>query len=158
MGIETKLTEPFSQQHYDRPSYRRWMKGENSPWLPEATSKVDAVEHNQLWRDHLLAVALLNHPRSPYSHGALMLLRHGEDTKCARVVQRYSKLLRPGNERFMDMTLVDLVSVWCEVERDGPHGEWLESFRRRYVDLKESARASSELDLLGVGLCPPLAR
>jgi len=30
-GIETKLTEPFSQKRYDSPACRRWMEGPRSP-------------------------------------------------------------------------------------------------------------------------------
>ena len=135
VGIETKLTEPFSRSHYDRPSYRRWMEGPESPWLPEAGTKVDAIAHNQLWRDHLLAVALLNHTRSPYRHGALMLVRHGGDAKCARVVRGYRKLLRPGDETFLDMPLAELVDRWSRCLDGGHHQEWLAAFQRRYVDV-----------------------
>ena len=34
IGIEVKLTEPFSQRRYDKPTYRRWMTPD-SPWRVE---------------------------------------------------------------------------------------------------------------------------
>jgi hypothetical protein len=116
------------------------MKVANSPWFPEASSKVDVVEHNQLWNDHLLAVALSNHARSPYSHGALKLVRHGGGLQCDQVVQGYSRLLRTEDKTFLDMTLSDLVATWRKAVSDGPHGEWLETFHRRYVDVEESTQ------------------
>ncbi len=84
LGIETKLSEPFSQKVYDRPEYRRWMKQSDSPWNSDSWNKVQAVEYNQLWRDHLLAVALRFHPKSKYDRTRLMLVYHSEDTNCAR--------------------------------------------------------------------------
>ena len=117
------------------------MRGADSPWLPDARPKVDAVVHNQSWRDHLLAVTLLNHPRSLYNHGALMLVRYDGDTKGAQVVRGYSKLLRPGDQSFLDMTLSNLMSTWREVEGDESHFAWLEAFQRRYAAVEESARA-----------------
>ena len=35
VGIETKLSEPFSPKVYDRQEYRRWMTG-SGPWLDDA--------------------------------------------------------------------------------------------------------------------------
>ena len=35
IGIEVKLTEPFSQRSYDRPTYRRWM----TPTVPGAPTR-----------------------------------------------------------------------------------------------------------------------
>ncbi len=43
LGIETKLSEPFSQKEYDRPEYRRWMLDTDSPWLSEAWDKVQRL-------------------------------------------------------------------------------------------------------------------
>ncbi len=88
LGIETKLTEPFSQNEYDGDRYRRWMRVADSPWLPTADASVHAIDHNQLWRDHLLAVALRCHPRSRYDTTRLMVVRHPEDVECAQSSRR----------------------------------------------------------------------
>lgn len=48
-GIETRLSEPFSDPKYDRPDCRRWMTG-NHPWQPNAD--VAAQRHNLLWQGH----------------------------------------------------------------------------------------------------------
>ena len=46
LGIETKLVEPFSQNMFDRPEYRRWMELPGSPWFPDAYDQVQDIRHN----------------------------------------------------------------------------------------------------------------
>ena len=136
VAIETKLTEPFSQRLEDRPSYRRWM-GDGSPWRPDASDRVQVVRHNQLWRDHLLAWSLLNHPRSPYSEGKLVVVYHPQDENCARTVAGYRGLLQ--DERsFGELTLGFIMGAWEPLVEDSA---WVQAFRTRYLDLKESRGA-----------------
>ena len=141
LGIETKLTEPFSPKVYDTAEYRRWMTGSNSPWRDGAIRHLPEIRHNQLWRDHLLAVATLDHPASPYSLGRLMLLRHPGDTKCADASRTYQNLLRPGDGTFVDMPLNRLMDWVDTLDLVDGHKEWLEAFRLRYLDLADSQEA-----------------
>ena len=136
LGIETKLTEAFSGRHYDRPAYRRWMQGPRSPWREDAHDLVDAVEHNQLWRDHLLAVALRDRAGSPYAACRLALVRHPEDWDCAGVVAGYRELLKPEDDTFLDLPLDELLDRWAAGEPGAPHDGWLGELRRRYLDLQ----------------------
>ena len=133
VGFETKLTEPFSQRHYDGPSYRRWMTAPGSPWRPDAHAAVDAVAHNQLWRDHLLAVALRDHPQTPYASGRLVLIRHPGDTDCAAVVASYTRLIQDQDDSFIDLRLDTLLQRWRTVAT-GAHSIWLDRFQHRYLD------------------------
>ncbi|MHB1456361.1 MAG: PGN_0703 family putative restriction endonuclease [Armatimonadota bacterium] len=137
LGIETKLTESFSKQHYDSPAYRRWVEQSDSPWPEESWSRLDDVKHNQLWRGHLLATAMTSHPRSLYAAGRFALIRHPGDTECARVVEGYSRLLKPQDVSFLDLPLDRLISVW---EQTLPQccTDWLARFRLRYLDLGAS--------------------
>ncbi len=141
LGVETKLTEPFSEQHYDRPTYRRWMDSPRSPFRTDAHDKVDDVRHNQLWRDHLLAVALRDHASSPYQHATLMLVRHPQDQACARVVDGYRRLLTTRDDSFIDMPLDRLVSAWRAALGDGSREEWLDALDKRYLKLAASEGA-----------------
>ncbi|MEQ9317671.1 MAG: hypothetical protein RIF41_00880 [Polyangiaceae bacterium] len=136
-GIETKLTEPFSQKLYDGPAYRRWM-GTGSPWKDDATEFVAAVKHNQLWRNHLLVWSMLQRAGSPYREGRVVVVRHPLDTKCADIVGGYGALLRD-EATFVDAPLDDLVAAWRAVMSDG--GAWLEQFQHRYLELGESESA-----------------
>ena len=139
LGIETKLTEPFSQRHYDKQAYRRWMKSPRSPWRANVADSVADVEHNQLWRDHLLAVAVRDHPGSPYVDCKLMLVRHPEDRDCRRVVEGYRQLLVPGDQTFIDLPLDELLERWEAAGAGAHHDSWLSELRRRYLDLYLSA-------------------
>jgi hypothetical protein len=133
VGIETKLTEPFSQAHYDIASYRRWMDAD-SPWRADAAGEVDNVRHNQLWRDHLLAWAMLRHADSRYKEGRLAVVSHPLDEKCAATVAGYRDLLRD-EATFQDLPLDRLVATWAPLARGS---QWLNDFTLRYLDLSQS--------------------
>jgi len=139
VGIETKLTEPFSQKHYDRASYRRWMKSSNTPWRPECHGRVDEVQHNQLWRDHLLAIAMRDHANSLYVHGSLALVSHPGDGECQQAVETYRSLLVSGDDTFDHWTLDRLIEAWHGAAVSDAERSWLESFHLRYLDLAHSA-------------------
>jgi hypothetical protein len=141
LGIETKLTDKFSDKHYDSPHYRRWMRGERSPFGPEAESQVALVVHNQLWRDHLLAIAMRDHARSPYQHGTLVLVRHPADLACAPIVKAYQRLLVPGDATFIDLPLDRLLERWQSAALTEPRIAWLRAFRERYLSLDQSEAA-----------------
>ncbi len=141
LGVETKLTEPFSPKVYDTREYRRWMNGPRSPWREGAIKHLLEIRHNQLWRDHLLAVATLDHPDSPYSRGRLMLLRHPDDKGCTNAARNYQELLRTGDGTFVDMPLNRLADWIATLDLDGGHAEWLDALRLRYLDLAASQEA-----------------
>lgn len=137
LGIETKLTEPFSQKRYDGPAYRRWVERPDSPWPSEAWNRVADIEHNQLWRDHLLAVALRHHPRSTYTAGRVALVRHPQDRDCAGVVAQYRALLKDPDDSFLDLPLDRVVDVWQSV-LPAACSEWVAGLRLRYLDMDAS--------------------
>lgn len=141
IGIETKLTDTFSPKVCDTPAYRRWMRGATSPWRPEAATRVAEVAHNQLWRDHLLAVALRDHASKRYAHGALMLVHHPLDRSCERIVAGYRQLLVDADASFLSISLDRLLASWLEVAGDGEHSAWLNAFHQRYLALEESEAA-----------------
>ncbi len=149
VGIETKLTEPFSQKNYDTSAYRHWTELNDSPWPKESWSRLADISHNQLWRDHLLAVALRHHPKpslhpkSPYACGFLMLVRHPEDEQCAQTINAYKKLLKqPIDKSFLDYPLDKLVAKMdsCVKDTDTTLKDWLAEFRGRYLDIHLSKK------------------
>ena len=91
VGVETKLSEPFSQKVYDGQEYRRWMD-DKSPWREDAD--VARSRHNQLWRNHLLAWALLKNECSDYDEGTFTVVHHPEDVRCQETIECYRGLLR----------------------------------------------------------------
>lgn len=141
LGIETKLTEPFSQKHYDGEHYRSWTERADSPWPASSWKTLDKMEHNQLWRDHLLAVALRHDPNESYAAGRLMLVRHAEDEGCRTVAENYRSLLNPTDDTFIDMPLGRLVDAWRPLLLDDAERTWLEAFYQRYLNLAASEAA-----------------
>ncbi len=138
IGIETKLTEPFSQRECDGPAYRRWSDQKESPWPEEAWSKLANIRYNQLWRDHLLSVAMTLHPASPCDSGFLMLVYHPEDKQCAETKEIYQRLLKPEDKSFLDWPLDKLVkAIEPQLERNGQK-KWLNDFKERYLALSLS--------------------
>ena len=132
VGIETKLSEPFSVRRYDKPEYRRWMTPDG-PWRADAGGEVAKQEHNQLWRDHLLAWSLLRHPESKYAAGGLSVVYHPEDRRCREVIAGYRALLRD-ETTFSSFDLAQVVSAWKPLA-----GQWLAQFEQRYLALGQSA-------------------
>lgn len=137
VGIETKLTEPFSQKLYDRSEYRRWMAG--GPWLASAVDRVQRMEHNQLWRDHLLAIAMRDHPDSPYAEVRLAVVHHPLDAACVEVLDGYASLLKPGDRTLLRWPMDALVRGFMAAARDAGSQEWLAAFELRYLALGRSA-------------------
>ena len=133
IGIEVKLTEPFSRRRYDKPASRRWMTPD-SPWRFESREAVADIRHNQLWRNHLLAWSLLRHPSPAYRSGHLSVVIHPEDQRCRSVVDRCRTLLR-SQATFSAFDLSQVVSAWCPFA-----GDWLETFAERYLALDASNR------------------
>ena len=138
IGIETKLTEPFSQKHYDGPAYRRWVEQTDSPWPEDAWPRLDDVRHNQLWRDHLLAVAMKKQSEAHYVCGFLMLVYHPEDKHCVETKNAYKNLLKPNDNTFLDYPLDKLVGIIKSALQDDSSRRWLTEFNKRYLDLSLS--------------------
>jgi len=144
LGIETKLTDGFSRTVCDTPAYRRWMQGSRNPWLPSAALRVADASHNQLWRDHLLAIAMRDHPSQRYRHGALMLVRHPLDQRGAESARDYRRLLRDGDTSFLDMPMDQLVGRWRTALGSDDRSSWLRSFEERYLELTKSREFADE--------------
>ena len=140
-GIETKLTESFSQKAYPidaRPLYRRWAEHPDAPWKIDRRQSLGERDFNQLWRDHALAFALHMNTRDQTSHGALVLVRHSLDQKCQHAVRAYTDCLKDGDNSFLDRTLADLVRRWRPIVDGTLWQDWLDQFETRYVNLAGS--------------------
>ena len=145
IGIETKLTERFSDDFDDREGrYSKWLT-EGSPWGAASRDEVADGKHNQLLRDHLLAWAL-REKSSEYAHGSFVVVYHPEDEKCAGVIGDYRELLR--NEAALPLWEADLrtvIDAWKAVAEE----KWIRDFEKRYLDL--AVKPASPLDPLDDG-------
>jgi len=144
VGIETKLTEPFSPKAYSSPVYQKWLNHPQSPWPAENRSRLLSKEVNQLWRDHLLGVALRLAPGPAYAAGRFMLVYHALDVECVEALEAYKTLLKPDDDSFSAMPLDELVRRWKTVMMTEAEKQWLEDFSLRYLELEASQAAFEE--------------
>lgn len=140
IGVETKLTDSFSQKPYDGEAYRRWMRGPRSPWRADAWSEVAKPRHNQLWRNHLLAIAARDLPGSRYAQVRSAVVLHPGDEDGAQVVASYQHLLEPGDDTFVGFTLDHVVRAFAR-GANADEARWVDDLRRRYLALELSEDA-----------------
>ena len=143
IGVETKLTEPFSQKSYEfKPGYSRWMDAGDWWWQPGAEEQFPNPKINQLWRNHLLAFAMLHQEPAEYVEGFCAVLYHDGDEACTEAITAYRRHLRnEADGTLLSWPLGDLVTAWegAAVTPDEEH--WLADFRLRYLDLSASEAA-----------------
>jgi hypothetical protein len=138
IGIETKLVEAFSAKVYSSPFYNRWTEHPLSQWLPEARPRLQSIDVNQLWRDHMLAVAMQLAPGSPYGPGRFLLVYHPLDVECVAALNVYMQLLKPVDRTFIPVPLNILVERWKQSVSTSAEKQWLDDFSLRYLDLQAS--------------------
>lgn len=138
IGIETKLVEAFSAKVYSSLLYNRWTDHALSPWPSEARSRLQAIDVNQLWRDHVLAVAMQLAPGAPYGSGRFLLVYHPLDVECAVALEVYKSLLKPEDRSFIPLPLDILIEQWKQSVSTAAEKQWLTNFSLRYLDLDAS--------------------
>ena len=140
LGIETKLSEPFSPHRYDSPRYREIARASRVFRDPDSLELGD-VRWNQLWRDHLLVQAHVQHPSAPeVLTGRLVVVHHPADSRCLAALAGYRGLLAPG-AAIENWPLDWLVERWADHARVEEHHRWVDALRDRYVDLSLSDEA-----------------
>lgn len=140
IGIETKLTEPFSQDEYR--FSRRYSQFQNSPrwwWLAGAEVNFSNKQYNQLWRNHLLAFSMLD--LNEYNEGYSVVISHERDTECKAAMTAYrTHLLPEGDLTLLDVRLDVLMERWDKAAIQTEY-DWLRKVRQRYLDLDPSEDA-----------------
>lgn len=138
IAIETKLTESFSPKVYDTAVYRKWTEMSDVPWRKESLQMLQRTEHNQLWRDHLLAVSILKQPDSEFKEFKFLLVSHPQDNDCKSITNNYKNFLRPDYQSFFHIHLDELLIPYDNMKVDDEVNEWFGKFRLRYLDLEKS--------------------
>ena len=143
-GIETKLTEKFSQKEYDTPAYRRWLEVPGSPWRLETADELPRMAHNQLWRNHLLAFSL-QHLSDEFATGTVAVVGHPLDEELTQTIAGYRALLTDqGCLRVWPVDrIVEAVGGAVETREEK---DWLEAFRARYLRLELSESTWTEYE------------
>lgn len=140
VGIETKLTEPFSQKKYlFDPRYARWMEHRDWWWKDGVEDEFSRPLFNQLWRNHLLAFSILHQDEPAFSAGHCAVVYHDADGKCQKAMREYRKRMKAsGDETLLDWSLSRILDAWEPVLEGREEKEWLKAFRLRYLDMDAS--------------------
>jgi hypothetical protein len=143
VGIETKLTEPFSQAHFGFENrYRRWRDQAGWWWRPGSEEEFSDKRFNQLWRNHLLAFSALHQPEPTYQEGFCAIIYHDGDTACTQAIDAYRAHLEPlGQTTLQTWCLSEVVGCWAGLVQRRARREWLNAFRLRYLGLQASQPA-----------------
>ena len=137
IGIEAKLTEPFSLKEHRNPLYDYWTAMDEAPWKKEFQGELFMKDVNQLWRNHLLVQALMNVQSEKYSKGFFMTVYHQDDTECKISLDRYfSYLKNPHNAS--EVSIKKIRELWEPIIINEKDKSWFEKFCNRYLDLKLS--------------------
>ncbi len=144
LAIETKLSEPFSAHVYDTPRYREIARA-SAAFRDADDPNLADISWNQLWRDHLLAQALLQHPSAPEAlTGRLVVVHHPADNRCLAALTDYRALLASG-VTVTNWSLDWLTDQWRDVAVEPDEEGWVAALSDRYVDLPLSEGAWSRL-------------
>lgn len=131
--IETKYHERSQKRGASRDDLAARRRRELSAGLFHEDRMIDAVaagEHEQLWRDHVLALSCLTGPGA-VDAVMYLLLAPSENPGWARLATEYRDLLHPSRVGTFDY--MDLEEV---LERWGPACWWADLFRARYLDVE----------------------
>jgi len=139
-GIETKLTEPFSQKVYGLDDHHTERYREVAR-LSDAWRDPDCVEltderWNQVWRNQLLVESIRQ--REPDLLGCEVVVHHPLDERCASNVTEYSQFLNEPVETLVRHSLDQIVTVWEPLLRTDAERRWLNDFADRYLNLELS--------------------
>jgi len=137
VGIEVKLTEPFSQAKHKNPRYDYWTERGNSPWKEDSRGLLIEKDMNQLWRNHLLVQSLQSVKCEKYAKGYFMTVYHKEDLECVQSLEKYFSFLKKGHNA-SHFSLDEIRNLWEPKIQGSEQKEWFNKFALRYLDLSKS--------------------
>lgn len=142
-GIETKLTEPFSQRTYGRDDHRtdryREVARRSDVWRDPDEPDLTHKRWNQVWRNQLLVESIRQ--RQPDLLGCEVVVHHPLDQRCANNVDAYSHFLNDPKETLRCYSLDHIVATWTPLLRTDSQRRWLGDFADRYLNLHLSEAA-----------------
>lgn len=148
IAVETKLTEPFSTKRCKfKAAYRRWITLDGSWWRPGLEVHFSEKAYNQLWRNQLLAFAMLHQDGPEYDEGFNAVVYPAGDASCADALTAYREhLTHPAQTSLVAWPLHEVVDRWLASRPPARYLKWLRAFRLRYLDL-EPSRTTWDLHL-----------
>ncbi len=87
----------------------------------------------QIWRDHLLALSILQHPSQKYQEGFFLYLYPKGNKECSEALSKYRKYLKsenPGENGIHSIEMETLV----EYIKQLTSADWIDKFYNRYLN------------------------
>ncbi|WP_129676540.1 hypothetical protein [Candidatus Chloroploca sp. Khr17] len=139
VGIETKYSEPFSAKKGagTKARYRYWFDHADRWWRPDTYDKLLGANYQQLWRNHMLALAL-SASDPDYGIGELIVLYAPDDPKMAAALSEYCQTLAEHTPPPRAIPLDTLIADWLALDIDAVTRTWLNAFSERYLDFNAS--------------------
>ncbi len=143
IGIETKLTEPFSQDKYEfSERYSRWRSHKKWWWVGGSEQHFQNKLYNQLWRNHLLGFAVLHQKTPSYDEGYCAVIAHPSDPTCSDAICAYRPHLLPASaSTLLEWPISTLVECCASVTVSREQRDWINAYRLRYLGLQASQPA-----------------
>jgi hypothetical protein len=134
LGVETKYTDSFSAQRYDKSRYQE-VTARSGIFREGAAARLVGRRTNQLWRMAMLAASMLS--TGQWYTGEIAVLALGDDRSARSAVKAVSDdVVKDGFVRFV--ALEDLIATAKAYPSLEP---WARAFEWRYLDLSPVSRA-----------------
>lgn len=130
IGIEVKYAEHLKDQPATYKERYMDVAVASGAFTPAALEKLKGMPKSieQIWRDHLLCLSMLQDSEEPYDEGLFMFLYPSQNPECSVAVVRYEKLLAD-KSTFKGVHMEDVVQAIA----DNGGADFAEKFRGRYL-------------------------
>ena len=116
IGLECKYTDSFSTKAYDKPAYRHIFAQSGTTSFSAPYDELKASRFNQLFRNQLMASALVQN--NEYDFVRTGLFFHRDDRKAAETATLFQQMLVDGTTAFKLLSYQDLLANWQQLEID----------------------------------------
>ena len=114
IGLECKYTDTFSQREYDKPEYRQIFEKSKEMVFSGEYEDFTAARFNQLFRNQLIAEALVQNNDYDFVHTGLFC--HQDDKSALQTGAEFQRMLKSGDKVFQMITYQDFIEKMQQLE------------------------------------------
>lgn len=133
IGIEVKYSEDLSAKPAEFKKEYLETALQSNIFKTDSIEKLKKAPLEQIWRDHLLCLAILGSDRAErYDEGFFVFLYPEKNKECFNGVNQYKQtFLNPDSDenKFYSLTLEEVIKVLKEIE----NSKWIADFEDRYL-------------------------
>lgn len=144
IGIEVKYSEKiddskkYEEKYYSNHGKRYDEIAKESKIFDE--NKLNEIVRKskiqQIWRNHLLVLSMLQDKSLNYKEGMFVILYPKDNENCVDAIKRYKNVFVEDNDRenrFYAITLEDIIKTLKEIS----DAKWIEDFEDRYLNFEK---------------------